>query len=152
MFGSYSDNSNSLWIQFGEFIETLMIGHTDDQVTRLVFVTNQGTINEYGLKALNGHSTEFQFDETYSLIGFMGSSSRYYINSLSAIRAVDCDTLAEENKKDVVEFSQSEEEGNSSLSRTVEDDSLNRLLFYIALIVLGIAVIALSAAFIACLI
>ena len=87
-----------------------MIGHTDSQVTRLVFVTNQGKINEYGLKAIDGHSTEFQFDETYSLIGLMGSSTRYSINSLSAIRAVDCDVLAAESKQDVVEFSTTEDD------------------------------------------
>ena len=82
----------------------------------------------------------------------MGSSTRYSINSLSAIRAVDCDVLAAENKKDVVEFVVSEEENKANKSEGVQDDQINRLLFYIALIVLGIAVIALSAAFIACLI
>ena len=46
----------------------------------------------------------------------------------------------------------SEEENKANKSEGVQDDQINRLLFYIALIVLGIAVIALSAAFIACLI
>lgn len=52
----------------------------------------------------------------------MGSSTRYSISSLSAIRAVDCDVLAAENKKDVVEFSVSEEENQANKSEGVQDD------------------------------
>ena len=57
---------------------------------------NDDVEHSYGLDARTAESKEFLFDDTYSLIGLMGSASRSSITSLSAIRKVDCAVLEAE--------------------------------------------------------
>ena len=143
--GGDNSDSNTIWLQKKtDFVKSLSIYSTDSQVSKIIIVMQDDEEHEYGLNARTAESTEFLFDETYSLIGLMGSASRSYITSLSAIRKVDCAVLEAElvaNKaqfQDVTgpAFSEVEEEQNSWLP-------------LITIILLVIAVIGLTAAIVA---
>ena len=152
MIGGSGSGSLAVWLQRDEYVKTLIISYTAAQVSKIVVATNKDAVHEFGLNARGAQSTEFAFDDEYSLIGFMGSSSGYAITSLSAIRSVDCAVLAAELEAEKAEFSLLDDIARNGADQTSHSGKETNTLGLVAILVLAVAVIALSAAFIACLV